>query len=437
MPLKSIELPYGREKLTITIDESTFEVDVLSAEEPAALFNAKASFDEAVTNPVESISLCELGAKLSAKSKVAIVIADHTRPVPDKYLVPWIVEALGVSDEQILLLIGTGTHRASTQQELLEMLGAENLSRFKVINHDCLNQAELRLAGISELNEEVWLNRHYVEADLRIATGFIEPHFFAGFSGGCKAVVPGIAGFKTIQYFHSSKLISNPNTVMGKLSDNPLQAMTRRMLRQCPIDFIVNVSLNSEKQITGIFAGHREGAHDVGSEKVRVDTTIQVDQTYPIVITTNGGYPLDQNFYQTIKGLATASRITAQGGKIILVSRCDQGLPSEGHFFEILNEALSDDDLLSEILALEVDETKQDQWQVQTLLQCLQKHDVYHYSELSEGDQSVTRVKRILNVNELLRSFATNERQKIGVLVEGPLHLPELLDVQSDGRDLI
>jgi nickel-dependent lactate racemase len=276
------------------------------------------------------------------------------------------------------------------------------------------------------------MNRHWVEADLRIATGFIEPHFYAGFSGGSKAVIPGIAGLETVRHFHRASLIAQPNATWGKTAGNPLQRLTREMTAFCPPDFIVNVTLNRIKEITGIYAGNVTAAHDAGCAAALRETTVEVERRYPVVVTTNAGYPLDQNFYQTVKGISSASRIVEPGGVVLILSRCNLGLPAEGEFSEILRDPRDNADLHVTIQCSKV--TRHDQWQVQSLLQALEKTTVILHSELSAADRKRTRTLHSDNPEQTLRELLREAGKPLHVafLPNGPLCVPTLKDTAGE-----
>jgi nickel-dependent lactate racemase len=305
---------------------------------------------------------------------VVIVIADHTRPVPDRLLVPWIVQELGVPDECVTILVGTGTHRGSTAEELRKMLGGA-VDRFRIVNHDCEAARDMMFVGTSSCGGPCWMNRLWLNADLRVATGFIEPHFYAGFSGGSKAVIPGIAGLETVGHFHRAALIAQPNTSWARVVDNPLQRLTREMTAFCPPHFIVNVTLNRDREITGLYAGHVAMAHDAGCEAAIEEATIP----------------------------------------------CNKGLPEEGAFAGILADPRPDHELHRAIQCTET--TRQDQWQVQTLLQCLEKARVILFSELSEKDRALTRTEHTSDPAETLRQLAAaaGKPLPVAILPLGPL----------------
>ena len=425
--MHSVKLAFGEHGYDLPLDIPGILPEVLLPSNPPALPDPHTGFLDAVHFPHGSAPLAEVARRAFALPRsegrlpaVAIVIADHTRPVPDRLLIPWMVQELGIPDECVTILVGTGTHRGSTPEELRKMLGAA-AGRFRVLNHDCEAAGDLVLLGNSHCGGECWMNRHWVGADLRLATGFIEPHFYAGFSGGSKAVIPGIAGLETVRHFHRASLIAQPNATWARLADNPLQRLTREMTALCPPHFIVNVTLNRDKEITGVYAGDVTAAHDAGCAAALEEATIRVPRRYPVVVTTNSGYPLDQNFYQTVKGISAAARIVEPGGVILAASRCNMGLPEEGEFARILAEPCSDLDLHLAIQCAKT--TRHDQWQVQTLLQCLEKARVILYSDLSEKDRALTRTSHTTDPAETLRQLAAaaGAPLPVAILPLGPL----------------
>ncbi len=419
-----IDIAFGESVLPLDLDPARFDARVLLPHDPPALVDPVAAIGAALDAPIGSKPLAAIARERKPRS-VAIAIADHTRPVPDRLIVPALVERLGVPDAAVTILIGTGTHRGSTPEEIERILGPA-AKRFRVINHDCHADADLVHVGHSTCGGSCWLNRRWVEADLRLATGFIEPHFFAGFSGGTKAVVPGIAGFATVQHFHRAKLIAHTATTWGDQRANPLQTLTREMTSLCPAHFIANVTLDGAKRITGVFAGDATAAHDAGCAQALGEAFVTVDRTYPVVVTSNSGYPLDQNFYQTVKGISAAARIVAPGGTIVVAAECRAGLPGEGEFGQLLADARDNDALLSAIMATQ--HTRLDQWQVQTLLQCAQKARIILHSRLSPADRARTRVDHSDDLGATLADLqrAYGSRLPVAIMPRGPLTIPTL-----------
>jgi len=423
-----LKLPYGKGALDLCLDTSLFDVHVILPEDTLPLKSPEKSFLKTAKAPLGSTPLRKLTASKSNKSlSVIIVISDHTRPVPDRLLIPWIVTELGVNDSSVSILVGTGTHRAPTNEELFSMLGSEILNRFEIISHDCKDIKNLTNVGHSKCGGACLLHNRYVDADIKIATGFIEPHLFAGFSGGSKAIVPGIAGLETISYFHRARIIADPLTTWGNTDQNPVLQLSRDMTSLCPPDCIVNVTMNLKKQVTGFFIGEYRTAHNSGCQAVEKQSCTLVQQKYPVVITTNSGYPLDMNFYQTVKGISAASQIAEEGGTIIAVSECSNGIPGNSEFEKLLSQNLSTDNLLNEIMNSHT--IHQDQWQVQTLLQILQKHKVFLYSAMNKEKVKLVRVNYISDlektVNEIRTSLDIN-RLPVAVMPYGPLTIPVL-----------
>jgi nickel-dependent lactate racemase len=238
-------------------------------------------------------------------------------------------------------------------------------------------------------------------------------------------VVPGIAGLETVRHFHRAGLIADPRTTWGRLEGNPLQRLTREMTGLCPPHFIVNVTLNRSKAITAIYAGSVSAAHDAGARQAFEESVVRVNRRFPVVVTSNGGYPHDQNFYQTVKGISAAARIVEPGGAILVISRCEQGLPEEGPFGQLLGSPLDSRALHESIRRAPV--TEQDQWQVQTLLQCLEKAQIHLFSEISPGARERTRTLAVADPAERLRELTAGRPAgvPVAVLPQGPLTIPE------------
>ena len=423
----TIAMAYGERGYELALDSTLVDPSVILPIDPPALSDPMASCVSALRKPIGIPPLRTLAEALLARCydrspRVVIAIADHTRPVPDYILVPALVAELGVPDSAVTILIGTGTHRGSTPEEIKRLLGPA-VSRFKVINHDC-HDPQLVHVGNSSCGGQCWLNKAWVDADLRLATGFIEPHFYAGFSGGSKSIVPGLAGLKTVQHFHRASLIADPGTTWGDVTRNPLQRLTREMTALCPPHAIINVTLNRSKQITGVYAGSVTAAHDAGCLAATHEALVPVTRRYPLVVTTNSGYPLDQNFYQTIKGISAAARIVEPGGTILSLSRCNVGLPDEGDFRTILSDPRPSAELHRAIQATVV--TRHDQWQVQTLFQCLEQARVVLYSDLTPAQRTLTRTEHtddpVAFIHQLARDYG--KRLPVAVMPLGPLTIP-------------
>lgn len=422
---QSLKLAYGKRFLDLCLEPSLFDVSVILPVDTRPLKDPEKVFLQKAATHFKSLPIKNRVHPKHANASVVIVVSDHTRPVPNRLLIPWIVSELGVKDSCVSVLVGTGTHRSPTKKELYSMFGSEIHDRFEIIVHNCNDSKNLVNVGRSKCGCSCLIHRCYVDADIKIATGFIEPHFFAGFSGGSKAIVPGIAGLETISYFHRAQIIADPHATWGCIDQNPVLHLSREMTSLCPPDCIINVTMNLKKEISGIFVGNHIAAHNDGCTEAEKQYTSSVHRKFPVVITTNSGYPLDMNFYQTVKGLSAASRIVESNGTIIGVSECKNGLPGESEFQRILSRDLSTDDLLTEILNGHT--THQDQWQVQILLQILQKYNVCLYSSMDEGKAKLARVNPISDIEKTLkeihRSFGST-RLPVAVMPFGPLTIP-------------
>ncbi len=414
-----VEIPYGKKRLSLEVPADTV---VLSPNYPPPLKDEKAAFMERLRAPLGSAPLAK---RVKPTDRVAIVISDMTRATPNERIVPWILEELSfVPRKQFVIVNGTGSHRANTKPELVSMLGREVADTVEIVNHDAFDQSTLAGLGRTAGNIPVWVNKQYLAADFKIVTGFIEPHFFAGFSGGPKGILPGIGGIETIQALHSAALIGHPKSSWAILEDNPLQQAVREAVALCPPDFMVNVTLDREKHITGIYAGHYLEAHKVGCQEVVCTATQPVNKAFDIVVTSNSGYPLDQNLYQSVKGMAAAAQIVRQGGAVLLVSECSDGLPSHGNFKDILKMAKTPQELLQLIQSPGF--SRHDQWeaQKQAVVQC--KAEVYLHSSLSE---ETTRQAMLLPAQDLQATFdqlrsKCGSKCRVAVLPEGPLTIP-------------
>jgi nickel-dependent lactate racemase len=323
-----------------------------------------------------------------------------------------------------VILNGTGSHRANTREELTQMLGAEIVESVRVVNHDGFDDATLRCLGQTSYGGEIWINEEYLDADVRIVTGFIEPHFFAGFSGGPKGVVPALAGIQTIMHLHNAAMIGHPGSTWGRLAGNPVQGEIREAVALAPPEFMVNVALNNRRQITAVWAGHYITAHEAGCRFVAEHATRPVEAPFDIVITTNSGYPLDQNLYQAVKGMSAAARIVRPGGAIVAAAECSDGIPDHGNFKQLLQMRPTPDELLAVIEAPGF--ALYDQWEAQTQALVQRKAQVYLYSSLDPDTVRRAMLTPISNIEaalgELLQRFGPNAR--MAVLPEGPQTVP-------------
>jgi nickel-dependent lactate racemase len=300
---------------------------VLTPNTADALPDPEDAVAKAIAQPVGSAPLAGLAA---GRSNACIVISDITRPVPNRQVLPPILktlEAAGIARDAITILIATGMHRPNEGKELEAVVGAEIMANYRIINHFCRKQDDLRhIADID--GAPIELNRHYLDADLKILTGLIEPHMYAGYSGGRKALLPGISSYQTMTHMHSFKMIDHPNVTNCRLDGNPFHEAGLRVCELAGADFIVNVIINKSRQMADVFAGHYDAAHRAGCDRVG-DMAVQcMMDKVDLVVTSAGGYPLDATFYQVSKGLIAARNILKKGGAIIVACECREGLGS-------------------------------------------------------------------------------------------------------------
>ncbi len=336
---------------------------VLAGQHIPALTNPDAALADALAKPIGSASLSEL---LAAKNpgSVAITISDITRPVPNRqFLLPMlkVLNAAGIDDSQIVIIVGTGMHRPSTEAERELLVGPEILGRIEVIDHRADDPTAL--VRISD-QPPVSLCRRFAEADFRIVTGFVEPHFMAGFSGGRKGVCPALVDLETVQRFHGYETLANPSADTGNLENNPCHDIALRVAKAVGVDFLFNVAITGDRLIAGIYCGDIEDAHRAGCEQVAKWTTAIIDEPFDLVLTNGGGFPLDQTFYQSVKGMCTALPALAKHSTLLQVSDCSEQLGSRAYGELMLRY---DNDWRGFLQDIEShrDETHLDQWQYQ------------------------------------------------------------------------
>jgi len=371
-----VRVTYGRQGLDLDLPEETL---VIEPTEAPALADEAAAFRSAVRSPIAAPALREL---VGSHERVVIVTSDITRATPNERLIPWILDELShVPSEQITVLIGTGSHRATTRAEMERMFGKVTLERVRIIDHDAHDLSRVVHLGTTSRGAEAYLNREYVQADKRICVGFIEPHLYAGFSGGPKGIMPGVAGIETVKFFHNAQMVGDPRSTWLNL-DSPIQAMSREVVAMAPPHFLVNVTLNNSKAITGFFCGDYLQAHLIGAAACKRQSAQSVPHQFDVVVTTNGGYPLDQNLYQCIKGLSAAAQIVKPGGTIVMCAELSDGLPDHGNFKDIVRARSTPHELLAMIES--PDYSVYDQWAAQSQAMILLHAQVRLHSSLPD-----------------------------------------------------
>jgi len=417
-----VHLQYGREGIDVDLPDSN--VTLLAPKFVEGLADEQDAFYTAIRHPIKSAPLREL---ISATDRVAIVVPDITRPLPSDRLLLWLLTELShVPAENITIINGTGSHRVNTPQELSRMLGKEIVTKYAVVNHNAHDPATLALAGTSADNGRVWMNREYVEADKRIVLGFIEPHFMAGFSGGYKGIFPALADIDSIMHYHRAAVIADPRSTWGLLEGNPTQQQVCAGGSLLPVDFCINVTLNRKQQITRFFCGDMQAAHTEGCAFAKSTAMVGCRESFPLVITTNGGYPLDQNVYQAVKGMSAGAQIVAEGGLVIAAAKCDDGFPDHGNFRTLLFEHDSPQAILDTILAPGF--SMYDQWEAQLLAMILLKARVALRSDIAGREVRRAHLQPIDDISARVKEELENigRDAPIAVLPEGPMTIPYL-----------
>jgi nickel-dependent lactate racemase len=416
----NVRLEYGTSGLAVEIPSS--RVSVFSPRHEAGLSDEKAAFREAVTAPIGCRPLREI---VGARDRVAVVIPDITRPLPSHRLLPWLFEALShVPPERFTIVNGTGSHRVNTEEELASMVGREVLERCQVVNHDSHDPATMEPAGTSPDGQPVHMSRAYVQADRRIVLGFIEPHFMAGFSGGYKGIFPAVADIASIMRYHDAGTIGDPRSTWGVLDGNPTQEQIRHDGALLPVDFCVNVTLDRERRITRFFCGDVDAAFRAGAAFSKATAMVACAERFPIVLTSNSGYPLDQNLYQAVKGMSAAAQIVAEDGLILAAARCNDGFPEHGNFKKLLFDHDSPKALLETILAPGF--SMYDQWEAQILAMIQSVARIGLTSELPAAEVLRAHIEPVAEMGERVRQELTRRGAdlEIAVLPEGPMTIP-------------
>lgn len=370
--MKNIHIPYGRSGMDLSVPEKNL-AGVYTAELPPAASDEAKEVIRAMDEVIGSEKLETLAA---GKRNAVIIASDHTRPVPSRYIIPEMLRRLRLGNPEIdiTILIATGCHRETTRDELVNKFGIEIVENEKIVIHDSHDDPQLADLGKLPSGGSLRINRLAVETELLISEGFIEPHFFAGFSGGRKSVLPGIAAAETVMANHCAKFINSPFARTGVLENNPIHRDMLFAAEKVKLAFIVNVVINGDKKIIKAFAGDSVKAHAAGCEFLKSRCGIAVERA-DIVVTSNGGHPLDQNVYQSVKGMTAGEAACKENGVIIIAASASDGHGGKA-FFETLSKMSSPSALLEEISSIPAEKTRPDQWQYQILARILEKFHV-------------------------------------------------------------
>ena len=421
-----IKLAYGRGGLVITLDQNLAPVVFRKMQNPG-LAEPGAAVQQALANP---LGTPHLRAIAHGKQTAIIVINDITRPVPNKILLPPIIDELhwaGLTDGNIALINATGTHRAAPRAEQVELVGEDILARHPFLNHDCHNDSQHLYLGSSPGGTEVFLDKRYMEADVKILTGLIEPHFMAGYSGGRKALCPGLASIKTVRAIHHPRFMEAPRATNLVVHDNPLHRELSSIVRMAGVDFIANVVINERREVCGVFCGDVDEAHLAGVAFARDFDVVRTAGRFDVVITTSAGYPLDRTYYQAVKGMCGVEHILKPGGTIIIAAECEEGMGNEV-FLDCLRVRARFATHEEYIRHIERHENfMPDQWQVEKLSQALRNGRVVLVAGgLSAEDHALTLAERADSVEQAigvcLQKYGPGA--KIAVVPEGPYVIP-------------
>jgi nickel-dependent lactate racemase len=418
-----VNLAYGKSGLTVEVPGTG--VTIVEPRYVPGLPDEAGALLSALRAPVGCAPLVDL---LTPADTVATSFCDITRPMPNHRVLPVLLREVErvVPRAQITLVNGTGTHRANSDAELRHMLGDDIVDGYRIVTNDARDRESLVRVGTTTSGNEVWLNREFVAASIRLLTGFIEPHFFAGFSGGPKMVMPAVAGLETVMRNHGARNIGHPRATWGVTRGNPIWEEIREAAQMVSPRFSLNVTLNKQHAITGVFAGDMLASHSAGCAWVRQTAMQPVAAPFDVVLTTNSGYPLDLNVYQAIKGVSAAARVVKDGGAIVVAAHCWDGIPEHGTYKDLLVSARSPDELLARIEAPGFQAPDQWQAQIQAIIQ--RRCRVYLYSSLP--DETVRQTMLLPcgdldgRVAALLAEYGPDAT--LCVLPQGPQTIPYL-----------
>jgi len=413
-----VQLPYGEGAIEATVPDNA---TVLLPEAVPAIAHVNAAVRGAIAAPIGRPALSRMAR---AGDKACIVVSDVTRPVPNAVILPPVLETLeaaGVRREDIVILVGTGLHRGSREDERRRFLGEAILSRYRVVDHDARDASSLVFHATGPRTVGVHLNREYLNADIRILTGFVEPHLFAGYSGGGKAVLPAIAGAADIMANHDARMVGHPKSTWCVTHGNPIFEQMRDVALTTSPSFIVNVTLDERKRVTGVFAGELAAAHDAAIAQAGRQALRPIPHLYDVVVVTNMGYPADLNLYQSVKAMSVAAQACAPGGSIVLVAECREGLGGP-EYVDLMRSERSPAALLDRF-GRAGHATVHDQWQVQVQAMVQARCDVWLCSTLDRATAESAHLRWGGDVDAVLGELASGGKS-VCVLPYGQLTVP-------------
>jgi nickel-dependent lactate racemase len=419
-----VRLAYGEDDLHIEVDPH--RTTIVEPVYRSAAADPRGTLRAALRDPVAGPPLRE---RVRRGQTVAISACDGTRPQPRDLMIPALLEELDgiVRPEDVVILVATGTHRGNSEAEVRRMFGDAVVDAVRIVNHDARDRDRLVWLGRHGADVPVWLNREWVEADVRITTGFVEPHFFAGFSGGPKLVAPGLAALETVLVLHDAARIGHPRATWGVTAGNPVHDDVRAIAAATGVTFGFDVVLNRDKQIVAAYGGDLLPMHAAACADAKASAMCPVPEPFDVVVTTNSGYPLDQNLYQAVKGMSAAFQVVRPGGTIVCAAECRDGFPDHGSYRAVLASARSPQALLAEIGLRR--HTVPDQWQVQIQARIQSgSRVVMHTSYLSDADLASAHLEQTSDIGATVADAlaAAGPHARVCVLPEGPQTIPYL-----------
>ena len=422
-----MKFDYGKQGIEIDLN-SSWNVDIFKPIEQPTIKNPVEELRDSINHPISSEPLKKLIEKKKSIDQICIVVSDATRPVPTNLILKALVDELnsyGYEDDKIIILIATGLHRQSCEEDLIRILGDELKGRLKVIDHVSTDRNSQEYLGETSDKVPIYIDKNYYNSDLKILTGYVEPHFFFGFSGGRKSIVPGISGKETIQANHSAEYIASPYARFGIYRENPMHKNALEAAKIVGVDFIVNVCIDQKHRVTKIAAGDLVKAHESLVDYQLRYAFKNIDNLYDIVICGNGGYPLDLNLYQAVKSMAIGELAVKKGGTIISVNECIEGIGiAQNEFKELLFSGMTPHKIYKKILNKKI--IVPDQWEIQILARILSQSEIFIVSELKENEIGNIGLKYAATVEEAIESSLKKLKNnpKMLILPNGPQILP-------------
>lgn len=419
-----LRLAYGKEGLPVRVPDSNI-AGVVHMKSAEPLRDPNAAIRQALKQPIQSPPLEEIA---KGRESAVIVISDITRPVPNKIILPAMLETLesaGIARDKITILIATGIHRPNLDDELVELVGEEVARNYRVENHYSEDPDANQYVGEIDEGIPVYIDKHYLNADLKILTGLVELHLMAGFSGGRKAILPGIVSLETMKHMHGYRMIQKDEVCNGRLAGNPFHEGAVQVARKVGVDFILNVTLDEQRKVTDVFAGELEAAHEQACALVEDCAVVEIEEEADIVLTCGGGYPLDKTLYQSIKGLVGALEAVKVGGTVILAAQNEEGGGSKD-FVDLLRRLKDPADFYR--LTMEPNYVAKDQWMIQEMVNAFHRCEMLYYCDgISDEDLRdflITPIDSVqAGIEQALQRHGENAR--ILVIPEGPYVIPK------------